>query len=139
MNILWKEVRKKGGLMTGITQNVMDCLLNKETRTIISNSEYISMLSQSEFEQDTFDDILKMSDAQMKLITNAPRGTGIMKFGDKLLAFDNTIPKNSSLYQMFNTNLHEKAAMGHYESGVKQNGDPAEEPADQDPDGRDQN
>jgi len=124
---LWKEVRKKGGLMTGITQNVIDCLVNKRTRTIISNSEYISMLSQSEFEQDTFDDILKMSDAQMKLITNAPRGTGIMKFGEKLLAFDNTVPKNSNLYRMFNTNLHEKAAMGHYESGVNRDGNSPEE------------
>lgn len=109
---LWKEVRKQGGLMTGITQNLLDCLVSKRTRSLISNSEYISMLSQSEFEKDTFEDVLEMSKTQMEKITKAAPGTGIMKFGERMLAFDNTIPKESELYRMFNTNLHEKAAMG---------------------------
>ena len=122
---LWREVRKRGGLMTGITQNILDCLVNKETRTIISNSDMICLLNQSEFEQEAFNDVLRLSPAQMKKITGAAPGTGLLKFGDKIVAFDNTIPKDSNLYRMFNTNLHEMAALGQFkdatsnETGIK--------------------
>ncbi len=111
--------------MTGITQNILDCLVNKETRTIISNSDMICLLNQSEFEQEAFNDVLRLSPAQMKKITGAAPGTGLLKFGDKIVAFDNTIPKDSNLYRMFNTNLHEMAALGQFkdatsnETGIK--------------------
>ena len=32
---------------------------------------------------------------------------GLSRFGDKIVPFDNTMEKDSSLYQLFNTNFHE--------------------------------
>ena len=32
---------------------------------------------------------------------------GLIRFGDKIVPFDNTMEKESSLYQLFNTNFHE--------------------------------
>ena len=32
---------------------------------------------------------------------------GLIRFGDKIVPFDNTMEKDSSLYQLFNTNFHE--------------------------------
>ena len=45
----------------------------------------------------------------MKYIDGANPGTGLVFFDNKVVPFDNTIPKDNILYQMFNTNLHELA------------------------------
>ena len=37
----WKRFRKYGGLLTGITQNISDCLLNETARGMLSNSEFL--------------------------------------------------------------------------------------------------
>ena len=39
---LWKQVRKLGGLCTGITQNVIEVLKDPMTSTLVSNSEIYS-------------------------------------------------------------------------------------------------
>ena len=54
-------------------------------------------------------DLFKLSETQMKYIDGANPGTGLVFFDNKVVPFDNTIPKDNILYQMFNTNLHELA------------------------------
>ena len=44
---LWKKVRKQGGLCTGNRQNVSDLLQSDAAATLISNSEFIVILKQS--------------------------------------------------------------------------------------------
>ena len=39
----------------------------------------------------------------------ADPGMGLIRFGDKIVPFDNTMKKDSELYQLFNTNFHEIA------------------------------
>lgn len=112
---LWKEVRKQGGLMTGITQNIGDCLINKKTKAMLANSEFIVFLNQSGIDKTMLDDVLEISNAQMQYITNAKKGTGIMRYGEKLIPFDNTIPKDNRLYEYFNTNLHEQVLEGKFQ------------------------
>ena len=43
----WKRFRKYGGLLTGITQNISDCLLNETARGMLSNSEFLLLLNQA--------------------------------------------------------------------------------------------
>lgn len=40
-------------------------------------------------------------------MNGAEPGMGLIRFGDKIVPFDNTMEKDSSLYQLFNTNFHE--------------------------------
>lgn len=108
----WKEVRKQGGLMTGITQNVADNMTNKTTKTMLANSEFIVLLNQSGVDRDLLTDVMEISNAQMRYITNSLPGTGLMKFGSSLIAFNNVVEKSSQLYTMFNTNLLEKIRNG---------------------------
>lgn len=105
----WKTVRKLGGMLTAITQNIMDVLINKRTKTMLANSEYILMLNQERMERLAFLDVLDISDRELEFITRAEPGTGLLKFGNKLLPTDLRIPKDDGeLYALLNTNLHEK-------------------------------
>lgn len=111
LNALWKKVRKQGGLCTGISQNITDLLNNEHAMSIISNSEFIVMLKQSLSDNALIASTIGVSEAQLRYVINAPCGTGILKFGSSIIPFDATIPKDSPLYKLFNTNLHEKNRM----------------------------
>ena len=109
---LWKKVRKQGGLCTGISQNVTDLLQNYIASTLISNSEFIALLKQSNIDSAKLAEVIGVSDAQLRFVSNSPSGTGLIKCGSTVIPFDNTIGKDTALYQLYNTNIHEKIALG---------------------------
>ena len=109
---LWKKVRKQGGLCTGISQNVTDLLQNYIASTLISNSEFIALLKQSNIDSAKLAEVIGVSDAQLRFVSNSPSGTGLIKCGSTVIPFDNTIGKDTELYQLYNTNIHEKIALG---------------------------
>lgn len=109
---LWKKVRKQGGLCTGISQNVTDLLQNYIASTLISNSEFIALLKQSNIDSAKLAEVIGVSDAQLRFVSNSPSGTGLIKCGSVVIPFDNTIGKDTALYKLYNTNIHEKIAEG---------------------------
>lgn len=104
---VWKEVRKLGGLCTAITQNIADLLSSKIVETMLCNSEFLDLLTQSDLEIDLLSRLLGISDNLLEYVHNAPQGCGLLKFGDKYIPKDHRLPKESQLYQLFNTNFHE--------------------------------
>lgn len=109
---LWKKVRKQGGLCTGISQNVTDLLQNYIAATLISNSEFVALLKQSNIDSAKLAEVIGVSDAQLRFVSNSPSGTGLIKCGSVVIPFDNTIGKDTALYKLYNTNIHEKIAEG---------------------------
>ena len=109
---LWKKVRKQGGLCTGISQNVTDLLQNYIASTLISNSEFVGLLKQSNIDSAKLAEVIGVSDTQLEFVRNSPSGTGLIKCGAVTIPFDNTIDKDSDLYRLYNTNIHEKIAQG---------------------------
>ena len=109
---LWKKVRKQGGLCTGITQNVVDLLQNYIAMTLLSNSEFVALLKQAIVDSAKLAEVIGVSDAQLQYVHNSPSGTGLLKCGSVVIPFDNQISKDSDLYKLYNTNIHEKIAMG---------------------------
>lgn len=103
----WKEVRKMGGLCTGITQNIRDLTQSKAIETMLCNSEYLSLLCQSDIEIDIFRRIFGISENLLAYLKNAESGCGLLKFGDRYIPKDGRIPKDSEMYRLFNTNFHE--------------------------------
>ncbi len=53
-----------------------------------------------------------VSDAQLRFVSNSSSGTGLLKCGSVVIPFDNRISKDTDLYRLYNTNLHEKIAEG---------------------------
>ena len=107
---LWKKVRKQGGLCTGITQNVVDLLQNYTATTMLANSEFVSLLKQANTDSSKMAEVIGVSEAQLRFVTNTQSGMGLMKCGNVVIPFDNTIEKGTDLYNLYNTNIHEKIA-----------------------------
>ena len=108
---IWKEVRKLGGLCTAITQNIADLLHSKTIETMRCNSEYLCLLKQSDVEVDILHRLLKISNNMLKYVETADPGCGLMRFGKKLIPFDNRIPKDNLIYRLMNTNFFEVSQM----------------------------
>jgi type IV secretory pathway VirB4 component len=104
---LWKKVRKQGGLCTGITQNVVDLLQNYTATTMLANSEFVALLKQANTDSSKMAEVIGVSEAQLRFVTNTQSGMGLMKCGNVVIPFDNTIEKGTDLYNLYNTNIHE--------------------------------
>ena len=107
---LWKKVRKQGGLCTGITQNVVDLLQNYTATTMLANSEFVVLLKQANTDSSKMAEVVGVSEAQLRFVTNTSSGMGLIKFGSVIIPFDNQISKDTDLYKLYNTNIHEKIA-----------------------------
>ena len=104
----WKRARKYGGILTGITQNVGDLTRSEDTQDIISNSEFLLLLTQSPYDQEKFASMLHLSPEQVKFINEARVGRGLIKCGNAILPFENVFPKDTALYKLMTTKLNEQ-------------------------------
>lgn len=107
---LFKRARKYGGTPTGLTQNVEDLLTNDTVRTMLSNSEFLVLLSQAPIDRSSLETMLNLSSTQLSYISNADPGCGLLKAEKCMIPFKNLYPKNGELYRMMNTNLREMTA-----------------------------
>ena len=108
---LWKKVRKQGGLCTGITQNVVDLLQNYTATTMLANSELVALFKQANTDSSKMAEVIGVSEAQLRFVTNTQSGMGLMKCGNVVIPFDNQIEKGTDLYNLYNTNIHENIAL----------------------------
>lgn len=104
---LWKKVRKQGGLCTSITQNVVDLLQNYTATTMLANSEFVALLKQANTDSSKMAEVIGVSEAQLRFVTNTASGMGLIKCGSVVISFDNQISKDTDLYKLYNTNIHE--------------------------------
>lgn len=99
----WKRFRKYGATLTGITQNVEECLLSNTARMMFANSEFLLMLNQATTDREQLARLLGASDTQMSYVDNAPAGHGLIKVGGAIVPFSNELPKNTELYRLMST------------------------------------
>ncbi len=52
-------------------------------------------------------EVIGVSDAQLRFVTNSQSGMGLLKCGNVVIPFDNQIGKDTGLYKLYNTNIHE--------------------------------
>jgi hypothetical protein len=100
---MWKQVRKRDGYMTGITQNVGEMLTSKDACWMLANSEFLIMLSQSASDRAALAELLNISDTQLSYVENADPGCGLMKFGGAFIPFVNSFPEDTELYKLMTT------------------------------------
>lgn len=92
-----------------MSQNLIDAQRNRATKTMVSNSEFMILLDQGKMDQESVEDLFSISAEQLDCVNGANPGTGLIRFGDKIVPFDNSMKKDSELYRLFNTNFHEIA------------------------------
>lgn len=99
----WKRFRKYYATLTGITQNVEECLLSDTARMMFANSEFLLMFNQAPTDRAELAKLLGISDTQMDYITNAQAGHGLIKVGGGIVPFANDFPKDTALYRLMST------------------------------------
>ena len=82
-----------------------------KSTTMLANSEFVALLKQANTDSSKMAEVIGVSDAQLRFVTNSQSGMGLLKCGNVVIPFDNQISKDTSLYKLYNTNLHEKVEM----------------------------
>lgn len=108
LQMLWKRIRKYGGIGTGITQNVKDILYSKTAVSMLDNSEFVVMLNQGASDLVELEQLFDISPTLSSHINNADKGSGLIKVGKNLIPFKNELPKKTKLYEMMTTDPIER-------------------------------
>ena len=99
----WKRWRKYGAPLTAATQNIEECLRSETARLMLANSEFLLLFNQAATDRAELGKLLRLSDTQLRYITNAEAGHGLLRMGGALVPFVNTIPKDTELYRLMAT------------------------------------
>lgn len=109
---LYKRARKWGGIPTGITQNVDDLLRSELARTMLSNTQFVVMLSQNATDRDQLSRLLNISPETMMYVTNASAGSGLIYASEYgTIPFENQFPSDTHLYKIISTKFNENLTM----------------------------
>ncbi len=107
----YKMVRKMSGFLTATTQNLIDAAKNETMKSMIANSEMLVLMAQNKSDVDMLVDITGLDRQFIKKLQIAHPGTGIIKFGNSLVEFDNRLPKESVFYKKWNTDGNKNKAL----------------------------
>lgn len=99
----WRQFRKRNASPIAITQNVDYMLDTPQSRSMISNSEFIIMLNQGENDQERLSQLLNISPEQMRYVNGSESGSGLLRYGNALVPFINKFPKDTELYRLITT------------------------------------
>lgn len=105
---IYKRARKYGLGVTGITQNVEEILDLQDAREMLSNSDFLMLLSQNSTDADALCELLNLSEEQRQYFTGVLPGQGLMKIGSAFVPFDGRIPSGGDLYRLYSTSFQEQ-------------------------------
>lgn len=102
-NSAWRRYRKRNGFPVSATQNVEALLATVQGSTMISNSECVVMLNQAPRDEEKLTELFHISESQQNYITNAPAGSGLLRYGGALVPFMNRFKTDTELYKLIST------------------------------------
>ena len=97
ISTIWKRARKWNGVPTAITQNVEDMLKSEQARTVINNSQFVTLLQQSPVNKKQLSNLLGLTIEEQKYISTSKPGMGLLKIGE------DDFPKDTHLYKIMTT------------------------------------
>ncbi len=100
----YKRVRKYGGIMTGITQDVADLLRTPQGTAMFNNTGFFIFLNQSPIGRGQLQQLYEISDNLIDYIKDKPSGTGLIYNNSILIPIDYKLPNDSELYHIMSTN-----------------------------------
>ena len=107
-NEFFRRSQKKGGIPTGITQNIKVITSHKHARTMLSNSELLLLFKQSDTDREEIANLIRITPQQMSHIKDPKQGEGLMFFKGKAIPFIDKVPKETQLYRMMTTQFKDK-------------------------------
>ena len=102
--------RKVGGVVTLVIQNLTRALENPDLRDMFSNCPYKSFLDQGGVDAASLAQIQELSASEFRSLEEKIPGRGVLVWDGQVYLFDARMEKDNVLYEVFNTDFHEKAA-----------------------------
>ena len=62
--------------------------------TMLANSEFVALLKQANTDSSKMAEVIGVSEAQLRFVTNTASGMGLIKCGSVVIPFDNQISKD---------------------------------------------
>ena len=104
----YKRVRKYGGIMTGITQDVADLLRTPQGTAMFNNTGFFVFLNQLQLGRDAIQRLFTVSDNLIDYIKDKPSGMGLVFNGSVMIPMDYKLPTSSTLYKIMSTNPNDE-------------------------------
>lgn len=86
-----------------MTQNITEVLESPQARTMLANSEFVTLLQQKKEDLDAVSKLFALSPYQQLPLKSGKIGTGIIVCGRKIIPFEKIIPENSLMYKICTT------------------------------------
>ena len=74
---------------------------------MLANSELVELLKQANTDSFKMAEVIGVSEAQLRFVTNTASGMRLIKCSSVVITFDNQVSKDTDLYSLYNTNIHE--------------------------------
>ena len=100
---IYKRARKYGLGVTGITQNIDELLSNDQARLMLSNADFLLLMNQKTTDATMLQELLELSDEQVRLMTNARSGNGLLNTNGVSLGVDNRMDQGNLLARLYST------------------------------------
>ena len=105
---VYKRIRKHGGTVTGITQNITEVLESKQAQRMLGNAEFVVLLQQKKEDLVAVTKLFDLSDSQVSYLKTGELGSGLIICGQKIIPFHKPIPQDSLLYKISTTKMSDK-------------------------------
>ena len=105
--MVYRRIRKYGGVPTAMTQNLTEILQNPEARSMLQNSDFKVLLQQDPDNLGAIQELFKLSDHHLRYLKTGKPGTGLILCGTKIIPFEKPIPQDSLLYKICSTKFGE--------------------------------
>lgn len=105
---LWMLLRSQGAIITAMTQNVTDTMVDYNTHAMLENAEIRIVMQQEDAAEKKLLDEVGLPPEMLKYVLNESHpGRGLVSCGNVTIPFDASLSKNTPLYDLLNTNFHE--------------------------------
>ena len=78
----WRRFRKREPIPRPSPRTWTPILEHARSRAMISNSEFVVMLSQSDTDRQRLSELLHITDTQLQYVKNVSSGCGLLKYGE---------------------------------------------------------
>lgn len=103
IQVYYKRIRKYGGIMTGITQDIADLLRTPQGQGMYNNTGFFLIMNQSPLGRAEIQRQFEVSDALIEYIKDKPPGMGLFYNNTTLIPFDYHLPNDTKLYKLMTT------------------------------------
>lgn len=107
LDSIYRRSRKYGAGVTGLSQNISAILESPAACSMLQNSNFVQVLNQATPDRIRLQEVLNLSESQAEVVTNAPKGQGLIYNGKDVIPVYSKFPNDTKCYRVLTSDLRE--------------------------------